>query len=300
MNDIYRRKVELLLRVLPSVIREDCFAIHGGTAINLFHENLRRLSVDIDLTYIPLKSRDESLKHISEALLRIGEHAKRAVPGINVVPRLDISKLTCAYRGVQIKIEVNQTKRGVIGEVEYIPLCESAQEAFRAYIEAPIVPTSQLYGGKVAAALSRQHPRDLFDIRFMSHDINGIKPGIFYALLGSDRPILESLAPNFIDQRDTMETQFKGMSDMEFSYTDFEATRQDLVLMVNAVLTNTDKQFLVTFENGEPDWTISDYGYLKDFPSVKWKLLNIQKLQHLNSRKHREEVEKLIEHFRLH
>lgn len=60
MNDIYRRKVELLLRILPFVTDEECFAIHGGTAINLFVKNQYRLSVDIDVTYIPLEDRKRS------------------------------------------------------------------------------------------------------------------------------------------------------------------------------------------------------------------------------------------------
>lgn len=58
MNDVYKRKVELLLRLLPYVTDEECFAIHGGTAINLFVNDLPRLSVDIDVTYIPLEDRE--------------------------------------------------------------------------------------------------------------------------------------------------------------------------------------------------------------------------------------------------
>ena len=67
MNEVYRKKVELLLRILPFVTDEECFAVHGGTAINLFVKNLNRLSVDIDVTYIPLEDRATSLNHINEA-----------------------------------------------------------------------------------------------------------------------------------------------------------------------------------------------------------------------------------------
>ena len=65
MNDIrssvYAQKVELLLRLIPIVMEENVFAIHGGTAINLFLKDLPRYSVDIDLTYIPLSDRQTSL-----------------------------------------------------------------------------------------------------------------------------------------------------------------------------------------------------------------------------------------------
>src|SRR5690625_6946333 len=67
----YEAQVGLLLTVLPEVAKEDCFALHGGTAINLFIRNMPRLSVDIDLTYLPLKDRNVSIQAISKALKRI-------------------------------------------------------------------------------------------------------------------------------------------------------------------------------------------------------------------------------------
>ena len=56
-TQVYSQKVELLLRLIPIVVEEGVFAIHGGTAINLFLKDLPRYSVDIDLTYIPLSDR---------------------------------------------------------------------------------------------------------------------------------------------------------------------------------------------------------------------------------------------------
>ena len=53
-NYVYRRQVDLLVRTLPYVAEEECFALKGGTAINLFVRDLPRLSVDIDLTYLPV------------------------------------------------------------------------------------------------------------------------------------------------------------------------------------------------------------------------------------------------------
>lgn len=45
MNNLYKEKVWLLLRILPIVMDEECFAIHGGTAINLFVNDLLRLLI---------------------------------------------------------------------------------------------------------------------------------------------------------------------------------------------------------------------------------------------------------------
>ena len=164
MNKIYLQKVELLLKILPFVTDENCFAIHGGTAINLFVKNLYRLSVDIDVTYIPLEDRDTSLERINEALLRIAGRVRHRFPDVRVIPRLDICKITCESRGCQVKIEVNQTKRGLVcGEATLLPLCEKARSLFGVEVDARIVSMPQLYGGKISAGLSRQHPRDLFD-----------------------------------------------------------------------------------------------------------------------------------------
>ena len=62
----YKKQVHLLLSVLPMVAKENCFALHGGTAINLFLNNMPRLSVDIDLTYLPVENRDTSMDNIAK------------------------------------------------------------------------------------------------------------------------------------------------------------------------------------------------------------------------------------------
>ncbi len=294
MNDVYRKKVELLLRILPFVTDEECFAVHGGTAINLFVKNLNRLSVDIDVTYIPLEDRTSSLNHINEALMRIADRTRRSFRDIRIIPRLDICKITCERQGCQVKIEVNQTKRGLVcGEARLYPLCEKAQSLFGMEVDARIVSLPQLYGGKISAALSRQHPRDLFDVRQMDIPLSAVKEGIIFCLLGSDRPIHESFSPNFIDQREAMENQFVGMSDIPFSYEEFEMTRDSLIKGVNDIMTETDKRFIVGFEELTVNQGDNPYSKFFDYPSVKWKIKNLQKLKATNPRKLQAEANKL-------
>lgn len=84
--------------------------------------------------------------------------------------------------------------------------------------------------------------------------MSDIKKVLIFCLLGSDRPLHESFAPNLIDQREAMENQFIGMSDIPFSYEEFEATREDLVKGVNKVMTEEDKNFLVGFEELSVNW----------------------------------------------
>ena len=64
VNEAYRRQAALLIKTLPLVAAETAFALKGGTAINLFVRDMPRLSVDIDLTYVPVADRESSLKEI--------------------------------------------------------------------------------------------------------------------------------------------------------------------------------------------------------------------------------------------
>ena len=293
-NPVYARKVKLLLQLMPYVTNEGVFAVHGGTAINLFVKNMLRYSVDIDLTYIPLAGREESLNDINAHLASIAKNAKAGISGLHVVPNYATCKLLCEYHGYQVKIEVNQTKRGIIGgESQLTQLCDKAQDEFEVYCEARIVPQTLLYGGKIAAALSRQHPRDLFDVKHMDLSMSDVREGLIFCLLGSDRPIHESLAPTLIDQHEAMANQFEGMTDLAFSYEEFESARLQLIHDVNAMLTDADKQFLVSFEQGEPLWEGYEFAYFKNYPSVQWKLLNLAKLKKQNPTKLTAEAEKL-------
>ena len=234
MNNLYKKQVALLIRIMPSVYRIKDFAVHGGTAINLFHKNMPRYSVDIDLTYIPIHEREESMKNINEHLKTLKSNIEKSIPGIKVIPKYDVLKLQCTLNGATVKIEVNGTKRGLIGITEDKMLCDKAQQEFSMACKARTVSYSQLYGGKITAALSRQHPRDLFDCRYMEiSSFDEVKEGLMLCLLGSDKPIIESLQPNSIVQTDALENQFKGMSDVEFSYSDFEKARTDLITEVN-------------------------------------------------------------------
>lgn len=299
MNEAYRNQVALLIRVMPLVFKIKDFAVHGGTAINLFHRNLNRYSVDIDITYIHIADRETSLRAINAHLATLKASIEKAVPGIRVIHRPEVWKLLCTKDGTTIKIEVNGTKRGLMGDAEKKQLCEKAKAEFGMTCYANIVSWPQLYGGKIAAALSRQHPRDLFDCREITDkDFAEVKAGFMLCLLGSDKPIVESLAPNPINQAEALENQFEGMTDESFSYEDYESSRNNLIKVVNHGLDEADREFLISFEEGNPDWKKCCAGDLSQFPSVKWKLQNIQALKKKNPRKHQEGIYKLKKHFK--
>jgi len=284
-TEIYRRQVALLLDVLPEVAKETSFALHGGTAINLFIRNMPRLSVDIDLTYLPIENRKTSLQNISEGLSRINESISSILPNVRISLVEETSKLLISHQGAQIKLEVNQTNRGVLYEPHKFPLCGKAQEEFEVFCEVPIVGEGQLYGGKICAALDRQHPRDLFDVKYFLENTeftDDHKEGLLLAFLSSNRPIEELLFPNLIDQSAALANQFEGMTNEPFTYEDFEKARDILIKTIHEALTDEDREFLLSVQSLQPDWSIYDF---ERFPSVQWKLQNLQALKGNNKSK---------------
>lgn len=290
MNDAYKQQVRLLLGVLPEVAKEDCFAMHGGTAINLFVRDMPRLSVDIDLTFVELSEREEAISAINEALVRIKERIETLYRQALVTHQSDTCKLQISNQDAQIKIEVNMVTRGLLGEASKLQLCAAAQEEFDAFSAVSVVSIGQLYGGKLCAALDRQHPRDLFDVRLLldNEGFNDeVKQGFIYGLVCSNRPTHELLSPNLIDQSVAFTNQFEGMSRLSFNYADFENTRLELIRAIEKQLDDNDKTFLMSFSRLEPNWAIYDF---QEFPSVKWKIRNLAKLQQSNQEKYHQQL----------
>ncbi len=295
MKEAYQQQVSLLLEVLPEVAKEKCFALHGGTAINLFVRDMPRLSVDIDLTYISIEEREISLQNINQALLRIKERIEALKPQVNVMHRSEICKLYISDRGVQVKVEVNIVIRGLLSASIKSSLCMQAQNQFDAFCSIDLVPFGQLYGGKICAAVDRQHPRDLFDVKMLldNEGFSGeIKQGFLLSLLSSDRPIHELFNPSMINQQQIFDHHFEGMTKEPFTYKEFEHTRSNLVGIIKQNLTQQDKAFLLSVNRLEPDWT--DYDFER-FPAVQWKMQNLEKLKANNSSKFLEQCDALDE-----
>jgi len=290
----YKAQVDLLLQTIPYVAKEEIFALKGGTAINLFVRNMPRLSIDIDLTYLPINDRETALKNISDGLARIKFDLEQSIPRISVTAASregqDV-KINCQLPGAQIKIEVNTTTRGSIHPTRLMRVHDSVESSFGRFAAIHVVSMAELYGGKICAALDRQHPRDLFDVRLLLDNegfIYDIKDGFLVALISHMRPISEVINPIFIDQRHAFETQFTGMANIPFSYDDYERTRLQLVVQVKSKLTNSDRQFLLSFKEANPDWEKLSVKNARELPAVHWKLQNIERLKHDNPRKHKE------------
>jgi predicted nucleotidyltransferase component of viral defense system len=294
MNEAYREQVRLMLDLLPFIAEESIFALKGGTAINFFVRDMPRLSVDIDLTYLPLDDRAASLAGISAGLARIKARAERQLSGarLTLVPQGDDMevKVHCQRGGrARVKVEVNPLQRGSLWPVRKLACTDAVQETFESYVEATVVSHAELFGGKVSAALDRQHPRDLFDVRQLL-DVEGfgddVRAGLLMNLISHRRPIAELLNPEAKDQRQMFAGEFAGMTLLPFDYALHQATFAELTVKVRASLTPTDRAFLLSFEKGSPDWSLFPAAGAEKLPAPGWKMLNIQKLRSDNPAKH--------------
>ena len=278
-------QVELLIRALPHVAKQECFALKGGTAINLFVRELPRLSVDIDLVYLPLEAREKALPAIGEALGKIKADIEAAMPGATVqatrIGDTDSQRLTLSDSGHRIKIELSPVLRGTVWPVEWREVREKVEKTF-GYAGIQVVSIRDLYAGKICAALDRQHPRDLFDVKQLFEnegiDRDIIKTFLVY-LISHGRPMSELLSPVRRDIGNLFETEFREMTDEPISLEELLKTRERLIAHIHASLTDQDRAFLLSVKAGTPDWSLIDLEGINELPAVKWKLINLSRMR---------------------
>ena len=297
MDTSFHNQADLLISVLPYIAMEPDMALHGGTAINFFVRNMPRLSIDADLTYLPVTPRKEALTEISGSLIRISTRIFSRFPRIQIEQKTDeagfVTKLIIRYHNAVIKIEPNFIIRGTLFGPEERSICKKAEETFEKHVTIKTMSFSELYGSKICAALDRQHPRDIFDIMLLLENEgidDNIKKAFLVYLLSHNRPIAELLAPNMQDFRGVFEKEFAGMTDREVSYSKLTNVRQDLVDGIHSQLNDQDRNFLLSFKQGAPDWDLLGMPAAPDMPAVMWKLQNIEQM---NRKKNIEAVEKL-------
>lgn len=297
-DTIYYKQVQLLVRILPLLDTEKCFALKGGTAINLFYRDLPRLSVDIDLLYLPSEPRDISLKNIRDALTRLSVFIKKTIPGIKIQDthiQSNALRLIIELEDVRIKVELSPVIRGSVFPEERMEVCELVEREF-GYAEIQVASMPDLYAGKICAALDRQHPRDLFDVKFLFENegfTQNLRKTFLVFLISHQRPMSELLAPNRKNIREIYESEFVQMAETEVPVEDLEDTREKLIETIISQLTEDERNFLLSFKDQNPKWELlglPNIDEVSNLPSVQWKLLNLQKM---NTEKHKQALEKL-------
>ncbi len=285
-DSLFFKQADLMLRMIPFVAKETCFALKGGTAINFFLRDLPRLSVDIDLTYLPLEPREQSLQKISQALARISQSILQSHPSFRiqeskVSDQNRIAKLFVTNGEVQITIEPNEVIRGTIWQPNIRSISPNVEEMFELSTEIQVVSFADLYGGKLCAAMDRQHPRDIFDVRLLLEN-EGITPDIRKAfvlyLAGHDRPIHEVLNPSKKDISQAYSREFQGMSRTPISLLELLETRDTYMAELKKSLSQKERLFLLSLKELQPKWDLLDIEGIDRLPAIQWKLVNLKKM----------------------
>lgn len=300
----YFDQVQLLMDVLPTVRQESSLALKGGTAINLFYRDMPRLSVDIDLLWLPVADRSSSLKEIDETLNRITLLITDRNPRITAKRlhdrRIGLPQIFVERDQVEIKIETSTVARGTVMPTCSMTTSDSVTQQF-GLLRMNVVSFEDVYAGKIAAALDRKHPRDLFDIMIL-YENEGISDKLFRVFMvyaaSSRRPMHELLAPTKPVREDWYDNLFEGMNLREVSLNALTETGQRLHKDVVSRLTGKIVTFLLSLHDAEPDFGLIGLPNAAELPAVRWKLFNLEKLKQQNPEKHAEQRRALERLFR--
>lgn len=283
----------LLLEVIEPALDDERLALKGGTAVNLFTMNMPRLSVDLDLVYLDVTGRDEFILGITDVFQqmekRLARYSREVMRTADGIPK----QVRISNGGTEIKVEVNLVLRGTVYPPQKMELCQKAQIDFEKSVKVRCASFEDQYAGKFCAALDRQHPRDLFDVKlfFENHVITeDLKKAFLVYLISGNRPINEMIRPNLLDQRQLYADQFQGMSYVETTYEELDAARTHLINALDGCLNQDDRAFLLSLKRGEPNWELLGIPGVEDFPGVRWKLMNIKKM---NAARHQEMLKQL-------
>ena len=297
MNQIYLDTARLMLQVAPLVFADNVFALKGGTAINLFVRDMPRLSVDLDLVFVDHRlGRDEALAKINDAIRNSVDRLKKRGFQTHAATVADAGETKIFVRRdkLEVKVEVNFVLRGTVHPIRSTSLTPKAKETLLADLELPVVSLPDLYGGKLVAALDRQHPRDLFDVmELFLH--GGITPEIrrsFVVYLAShNRPIHEVLFPNLRDISGEYESTFKGMTTEPVELKALVSARERMIAELKAGLDAAEREFLLSLARNEPNWDLLGIEHLEQLPGIRWKLENLGRLAKANPKKLKEQAQ---------
>ncbi len=305
MDKSYVDTVRLLLEAAPEVFRADCFAMKGGTALNLFVQDMPRLSVDIDVVYVThQKSRDVALREIAAELTALQQRLRsRGIDAEIAASKTgDETKLFARRGRQQVKIEINYVFRGTLLPIEQRPLVKAASDLFTTSLTVPTLAVPELYGSKLVAAMDRQHPRDFFDVHGMFRRF-GLQREIVECfvcyLAGHNRPVHEVLFSRDLDLTVIFENEFVGMERESVTLAELQAARERLRRELIASLTDAQKRFLLGVVAGSPPWDLMPFPHLVELPALQWKLQNLARLKKSNPAKFKLQAEELQKRFEI-
>lgn len=169
-------------------------------------------------------------------------------------------------------------------------LSEQAELLFEVSATTGTLAVADLYGGKLCAALDRQHPRDILDIKILMENegiTDEIRSAFVIYLASHGRPMSELLDPNRIDFRTVFEQEFAGMAVDDVEYDELIAVREMLIETIKNTMKESEKKFLFSVKQGQPEWNLMPIPGVDQLPGIQWKLINIRKMKKKRSRLNR-------------
>jgi predicted nucleotidyltransferase component of viral defense system len=292
-NSPFYKQAELMLRCLAPLSERTEFALKGGTALNFFIFDLPRLSVDIDLVYLPAKDYETGLKEIDAGLTALASTIQKLIPGsktLKTTPKNSkyAHKLNVMCAGFEVTIEPNLVIRQTIKKPRVLSITKKAEEIFETSLDTLVLDPEELLAGKLCAALDRQHPRDFFDVYQMfklKMESDELRKLFLAYLCGGNRPLHEVLFPTLLDIELIYKKQFAGMTHFEVPLQDLYGARDKLLSWVHHSLTAEEKEFLISFVEMSPDFLKLGISGAENFPSILWKQANLKKLKEQNPKK---------------
>jgi hypothetical protein len=241
--------------------------------------------VDIDLAYLPGNDRSTALRNINAALMRIREELESGSPqfSVRITKRQDGQACAMLVRQADatVKIEVSPVLRGAVFGVTDRRIAPTAEEEF-GFAEVPVLSFEDLFAGKLVAALDRQHPRDLYDVRLLLL-AEGISSNLFRAflvyLISHDGSLarLVNPRPKAIDAM--FKNQFANMTVDPITVGELELARAELIAQLHGHFGESEKEFLLSFKRGTPRWDLLGVEHAPDLPAVRWKLQNLERME---------------------
>jgi hypothetical protein len=238
------------------------------------------------------------LTQINEAIRKAAQRLKTRGFQVRTVTATGAgeTKLLVRRGNLEIKVEVNFVLRGTVHPVRLASLSAKARDILQAELEIPMASLEDIYGGKLVAAMDRQHPRDLFDVMQLYAN-EGITPAIrraFVVYLAShNRPPHEVLAPAPRNITQDFERTFVGMTTEPIKLAELLSVRDRLFAELPQTLDSSERRFLLSLVSNAPEWPLLNIAYLEQFPAVRWKLRNLEQLAKTSPKKFAEQADAL-------
>jgi hypothetical protein len=314
LSPIGIKTAELMLAALPRIFDAENFALKGGAAINMFYSDMGRISKNIDIGLTkPNLSRAEASEIVANELPKILNRLafiglkKRVIAEdkVRMTTQIAVSNYS---DDVELTIDISYNSSGTLYPISTRRIGETARKEFEVDFSIPVEAEAEVYAAKICAAIERQYPKDLFDVRDMLYTKKftpQIMDCVIYFLTGVAggipahriRTVYDMLVTPSENLATRFEQQIPGLTSKPVTIEDLEQTRKELLELLCRSLTDQHKQFLLSFMQLDPDWNLFPFPQLQNLPAMQLRLLDLHKIKLANPKKFKADEDELAKFF---